>query len=198
VTASAGSLRERKKARLRVELTRAAVELFQQQGFDATTVEQIAARAETSPSTFFRYFGTKEDVLFGDTPERLATLRTELAAARGQGRALDAVQRTLVDQIVGFTNFDDAQLEADCAELWFSEPGPRRRYVEIVLEWEHVISEFLGTEWGLPADSVRCRVTAMAVIAAVRVSLERGAGGVDAARAALWEGFRLLDDGLNP
>jgi AcrR family transcriptional regulator len=141
-----GSLRERKKARLRVELTRAAVELFQEQGFDATTVEQIAARAETSPSTFFRYFGTKEDVLFGDTPERLATLRTELAAARGQGRALDALQEALIHQIVSFTNFADDELGADCAELWFSEPGPRRRYVEIVLEWEHVISAFLAAE----------------------------------------------------
>jgi hypothetical protein len=38
---------------------------------------------------------------------------------------------TLIEQIVNFTNFDDPQLEADCAELWGSEPGPRRRYIEI-------------------------------------------------------------------
>jgi AcrR family transcriptional regulator len=191
-----GSLRERKKALLRVELTRAAVDLFKRQGFDATTVEQIAARAETSPSTFFRYFGTKEDVLFGDTPERLETLRGELSVARGTGRPLDALEAALVEQIASFTNFDDGQLEADCAELWFSEPGPRRRYVEIVLEWEHVISEFLAAEWGLDSDSVKVRVTALAVIAAVRVSLERGAGGVEAAKAALLDGFGLLDAGL--
>jgi AcrR family transcriptional regulator len=191
-----GSLRERKKARLRVELTRAAVELFQEQGFEATTVEQIAARAETSPSTFFRYFGTKEDVLFGDTPERLATLRSELAAVRGRGRTLEALQHALIEQIVSFTNFADDELGAACAELWFSEASPRRRYLEIVIEWEHVISAFLAGEWGLSPDSVRCRVTALALIAAVRVSLEHGAGGLEAATAALHEGFRLLDDGL--
>jgi AcrR family transcriptional regulator len=194
--ASSGSLRERKKARLRVELMRAAVDLFKEQGFAATTVEEIAARAETSPSTFFRYFGTKEDVLFGDTPERLETLRHELVAARGTSRPLEALESALIDQIVNFTNFDDGQLEADCAELWFSEPGPRRRYVEIVLEWEHAISEFLAAEWELEFENVKVRVTALAVIAAVRVSLERGAGGVDAARAALLEGFALLDAGL--
>jgi AcrR family transcriptional regulator len=192
-----GSLRERKKARLRVELMRAAVDLFKEQGFDATTVEEIAARGQTSPSTFFRYFGTKEDVLFGDTPERLEMLRRELGLARGTGRPLDALESALIDQIASFTNFDDGQLEADCAELWFSEPGPRRRYVEIVLEWEHVISEFLAAEWGLEFDNVKVRVTALAVIAAVRVSLERGAGGVEAAKAALLEGFGLLDAGLS-
>jgi AcrR family transcriptional regulator len=190
------SLRERKKARLRVEMTRAAVELFKEQGFDATTVEQIVAKVDTSPRTFFRYFGTKEDVLFGDTPDRLRSLRERLDNVRSDDPPIAVLKDALIEQIVSFTNFDDPQLEADCAELWVSEPGPRRRYVEIVLEWETVISDYLARSWHTSAHSVECRVTAMALIAAVRVSLERGQG-VEAAREALLEGFALLDGGIH-
>jgi AcrR family transcriptional regulator len=190
------SLRERKKARLRLDLTRAAVELFKEQGFDATTVEQIAAKVDTSPRTFFRYFGSKEDVLFGDTPERLRSLRERLDTAAPDDPPIAVVQEALIEQIVNFTNFDDPQLEADCARLWVSEPVPRRRYIEIVLEWESVISDYLARCWHASPDSVECRLTAMALIAAVRVCLERGAEGLDVAQQALQDGFALLESGI--
>ena len=88
------SLRERKKARTRAAIREHALRLFREQGYQATTVEQIAAAAEVSPSTFFRYFPTKEDVVLQDDmdvrllealdrqPADLAPLQAVRAAVR--------------------------------------------------------------------------------------------------------------------
>ncbi|HUJ75276.1 MAG TPA: TetR family transcriptional regulator, partial [bacterium] len=59
-------LRERKKAKTRAVIQQHALRLMKEQGYQATTVEQIAEAAEVSPSTFFRYFPTKEDVVLYD------------------------------------------------------------------------------------------------------------------------------------
>jgi hypothetical protein len=66
-------LRERKKARTRTAIQRHALRLFGEQGYQATTVEQVAAAAEVSMSTVFRYFPTKEDLLVLDGYHSLAT-----------------------------------------------------------------------------------------------------------------------------
>ena len=59
-------LRERKKQKTREAIQREAMRLFQEQGYEATTIEQIAEAVEISPSTFFNYFPSKEDVVFTD------------------------------------------------------------------------------------------------------------------------------------
>src|SRR5689334_22693065 len=59
-------LRERKKIKTRQAIRREAYRLFREHGYDATTVDRIAEAAEISPSTFFRYFPTKEDLVLTD------------------------------------------------------------------------------------------------------------------------------------
>jgi AcrR family transcriptional regulator len=68
-------VRERKKLAARKALTESALKLFRENGFDETTVNEIAQLANMSPRTFFRYFETKEDVVFQDAPRQLDELR---------------------------------------------------------------------------------------------------------------------------
>jgi AcrR family transcriptional regulator len=74
-------LRQRKKARTRAEIRAQGLRLFREQGYHETTIEQIAAAAEISPATFFRYFATKERVVLSDDlePAMLAALAAQPA-----------------------------------------------------------------------------------------------------------------------
>lgn len=71
VTHDGLGLRDRKKLRTRDTIRRAAIRLIDANGYASTTVEQIAEAADISPSTFFRYFPTKDAVLMADDLQRL-------------------------------------------------------------------------------------------------------------------------------
>ncbi|WXF91171.1 TetR/AcrR family transcriptional regulator [Curtobacterium flaccumfaciens pv. flaccumfaciens] len=78
-------LRDRKRIETRNRIAEAARSLALEQGVDGTTIEQIAARADVSPRTFFNYFESKEDAVLGHTELDLepATLQAHLAAVAG-------------------------------------------------------------------------------------------------------------------
>ncbi len=73
--------RQRKKAETRDRIRACALRLFLEQGYDATTVEQIAAAAGVSHMTFFRYFPAKEDVVLSDSYDPLIACRLEQTPA---------------------------------------------------------------------------------------------------------------------
>lgn len=91
-----GTLRERKKARTREVLVETAFRLFCARGFDATTIDEIAARAEVGRRTFFRYFPSKEAVVYCRRQERLERFRAALAAGPPVERRLDRARRGLL------------------------------------------------------------------------------------------------------
>jgi AcrR family transcriptional regulator len=80
-------LRERKKARTAIAIEQAATLLFESQGYEATTLEQIAAAAEIHKQTILRYFKTKEDVAFARRNRLFAEFEQSLA--KRQGSVLD-------------------------------------------------------------------------------------------------------------
>jgi AcrR family transcriptional regulator len=85
-----------KKATTRHRLMKVALRLFEQQGFDGTTVEEIAAGADVAPRTFFRYYPRKEDALFGDHPEEVALIRDTLATRSAGESVVEALRRGIL------------------------------------------------------------------------------------------------------
>jgi AcrR family transcriptional regulator len=86
-------LRERKKAKTRAAIRDHAMRLFDEQGYAATTVEQIAEAADVSPSTFFRYFPTKEDTVLADDYDPLIV--AELRAQPPEMNPIEAIRRSI-------------------------------------------------------------------------------------------------------
>jgi AcrR family transcriptional regulator len=90
------SLRVRKKSETREALVRVALDLFEAQGFDRVTVDDIAALANVSPRTFFRYFGSKEAVLFADQEHLLSVMREAITSRPADEHPLLALREALV------------------------------------------------------------------------------------------------------
>src|SRR6201995_2383203 len=123
-------LRERKKIRTRETIRREAFRLIEANGYAATTVEQIAEAAEVSPSTFFRYFKTKEDVLIQD---RYDDMMVELIrAAPPELTPVEVVRRAILG---AFTQVGPEEVEQirQRSRLAFSVPAVRMRPLDNML-----------------------------------------------------------------
>ena len=163
-----GQRRDRRLSRNRGQIADAAVRLFERQGYSATTIEEIAAAADFSTSTFFRMFADKEEVLFYDFPERLDELRAIFA--QPHGNAWQAIRRAFID----FAQRWDAEADdLGCrrARLFHAEPSLRARYLARNAEWEETIQQILIAEFG---DNAQGRLSA-SVVAGAAVAAFRAA-----------------------
>ena len=154
-------LRERKKARTRASLREHALRLFREQGYQATTVEQIAAAAEVSPSTFFRYFPTKEDVVLQDDMD----IRMMEAFAR-QPRELTpiaAVRGAMLETWKSFSPVEWEQLR-EGGRLSMEVPEIRARSMNEFARLIDAFAEAIAGRTGRRPDDLPVRVLAGAVI----------------------------------
>jgi AcrR family transcriptional regulator len=154
-------LRERKKARTRASLREHALRLFREQGYQATTVEQIAAAAEVSPSTFFRYFPTKEDVVLQDDMDiRLV----EALARQPSGLApLPAVRAAIREAWDSFSPAEWAEIR-DSGRLAMEVPEIRARTMNEFGRLIDAIAGGIARRTDRHSDDLRVRVLAGAVI----------------------------------
>ena len=155
------SLRERKKARTRASIREHALRLFREQGYQATTVEQIAAAAEVSPSTFFRYFPTKEDVVLQDDMdvrmvEKFAAQPPELAPIPAMRAAMRETWKSFTDE--------EWELIFEGARLSMTVPEVRARAMHEFSRSISAIAAALAQRVGRSPDDLRVRVLAGAVI----------------------------------
>src|SRR5215207_1984761 len=91
--------RERKKSQTREAIVRAAIELFEQKGVDATTIDEIAEAADVSSRTFFRYFDTKIDVVLQDKEEGHPALEDVIAARPADEDPIAAFQFAMREEL---------------------------------------------------------------------------------------------------
>src|SRR5688500_19540599 len=94
--APAEGLRERHRKRTAADLEEAALALFCERGFDAVTIDDIAAAADVSRRTFFRYYASKEDVILSDHPKRLDELHAALNRRPADEPALTALRHAVL------------------------------------------------------------------------------------------------------
>lgn len=154
-------LRERKKARTRASLREHALRLFREQGYQATTVEQIAAAAEVSPSTFFRYFPTKEDLVLQDDMD---TRMVEAFARQPRELApIAAVRGAMREAWASFTPAEWEQIR-ESARLSLGVPEIRARAMNEFARTINVMAGAIASRTGRTPDDLRVRVLAGAVV----------------------------------
>ena len=180
-------LRERKKEKTRQALASAAMRLFAERGYEATTVADIAAAAEVSTRTFFAYFPSKEDVFFTGTRERLDLVRQAFAAHAAALPPLTAMRATF-DQIIETASGDlFAPDRGIRLRLLLERPELRARGTQLLFSAHQALADALRA--GVPglegyAAVAAAGATVGALVAVVLHALEHG-GSVDEVREAL-------------
>ena len=154
-------LRERKKIKTREAIRTATYALVKEQGYDATTIEQIAERAEVSPSTVFRYVPTKEDIVLTDEYDPL--MAEELRSRPAGESWMDSV-RHVMHLAIEANNREDPEVARMRAHLAVQVPAVRSRMVESMSTTGRLLREAIAERHGLDPDSLEVRVYAMSFV----------------------------------
>jgi AcrR family transcriptional regulator len=140
--AATPGLRERKKLRTRQSIAAAALRLFDDRGYEETTIADIAAAAEVSPRTFFSYFPSKEDVVFSEIDDRLADVRERLDRRPPGETPLDTMRRVVLDTMEALAA-EDGQFAAVRIRLMLERPALQARALQRLYDAEEELIERL-------------------------------------------------------
>jgi AcrR family transcriptional regulator len=157
-------LRERKRAKTRTAIQQHALRLFSQQGYEETTVEQIAEAVEISPSTFFRYFATKEDCVVYDVLDPLI-----FSAFPSQPPELCPLQalRAAIRVLFGPLDPEESERQRERAKLAFEVPELRMKMVEQILASMSPFTRVVAKRVGRDPDDMAVRTFVGAIVGAV-------------------------------
>ena len=155
--------RQRKKAATSDRIRESALRLFREQGYEATTVEQIAAAAGVSHMTFFRYFPTKEDVALSDSYDPL--IASFIAQTPADWPLIQRVRAVLVQGLRLVYDTDRDTLLAQ-VKLIVSTPALRERQWAGQLATQQAILQALELDQSDPHAGFQARVTVAACLAA--------------------------------
>ena len=157
-------LRERKKAKTHEAIQEAALRLFRKQGYEQTTIEQIAEVAEVSPSTFFRYFPTKEDIVLHDALDpRFFAVFAEQPPELSPIQALRVSMRAVLEQLTP----QQIEVERERQELIMAVPALRARMLDGFATTMRGMTGELAERVGRSPDDLAVRVVTGALMGAI-------------------------------
>lgn len=191
------SLRQRKKLQTRELLFVTALGLFERHGFGGVTVEEIAAAADVSPRTFFRYFPSKEDVLFAKSDDAIEVIGGSFAAAAPDEPLTDVIVRSLEDLAALHASHSEDALRA--GRFIMNEPALMARGMQQQFRWEQTFARLVGQHLGIAADSLTAMTIAANTMATIRVCKSRWLEGASNQQEMpeLDEAFSVLFDGIS-
>jgi AcrR family transcriptional regulator len=154
-----------------------AVRLFAEQGYEQTTIAQIAREAGISQRSLFRYFGTKEDLVCGDQEALGELLKRTVEQQPAEMSAWDAL-RSGFEVILTANHTLERALEL--SRLIFGTPSLHARYIEKRLRWQvelvPVIRDRLSNGPGRPAPDTQARAIVATVFACADTATELWVG----------------------
>jgi len=179
------SRRERKKLLTKSAISDAAIALFLQQGYDRTTVAQIAAKADVDPKTFFNYFGSKDEVVFDvDGYDVLIAAIRDRRPDDGPGQVLARLVDGYDERVVPTRKSRDPAEQAALSQLILTTPALRARLQSLLHELQRRIAEVLLEEFPDQLDPVIAAAMTGSFIGALYqaalVSIELGQSRKDA------------------
>jgi AcrR family transcriptional regulator len=194
--ATAG-LRERKREKTRDALVQSALRQFAKHGFDQVTVEEIAAKCDVSPRTFFRYFASKEEVLFAESDGHRVQLLEALDAQDAVVSPFDALESAMRMTLAAYAEQRDVLRVRH--RIVMSTESLRTRAAERQQRWESDIVDHLRASGrGKRLSDLDLRLVVAVTLTAMRVAIEAwiatGCAGdleplVDAVFAGVRDGF---------
>ncbi len=157
---STAGLRERKKLKTKATIHRAALRLFKKNGYDETTVEDIAAAAEISESTFFNYFPTKEDVVIYDEYDPM--MFSMITDAPSSEKLSDTIRRVL--EVFGRILDEDREDILERSRLVLEVPELRARTWEELEKARDMFAGVIAARTGRDASEFQVRTVAMVLV----------------------------------
>jgi AcrR family transcriptional regulator len=189
-------LRSLKKLRTRRAIEDAAFQLFSTQGYEDTTVDQIAARAEVSTTTFFRYFPSKSEVALGEHGQHLPALHRAILERPADETELDCVRRAVIQEFVVVI---DPERTAARARIIAASPLLQGLSYERGGRWLEVLTDALARRRRLKAPDERAILTARVVLAVLASTIEGWIASECKGNliATVERGFDLMSDVCN-
>jgi AcrR family transcriptional regulator len=177
-------LRERKREQTRQALFDAALDLFSERGYDATTIAAIAERADVAPRTFFAHHPSKEHVLFCEDDHILERLAAHLGARASDQGTIAAMREWLLALLGEYEFSDGLPREAQRRQVIRDTPALLTHELEVRARFEVVIRTAVARDLDEDAEDLRPRLVAAAALAALE-SVRPADGVIDTRDVAL-------------